>query len=190
MDAVNSCHSAELSAAQAATAHRQLAAYFQRFQPRLAPGNCRHIQMLLRVAQARGAGGVQAVCSRGTQVGTPPARARDGPVHPPTSACRPNALQVLTQAASGATRLAAPAADAGLVDGGSSSAGGAVLTVNSFLVLTGLDNLNLFKLVRWAAAVCRSCRMALLVADGPVLPAVSVPGLCAHVRMLTPPLPC
>lgn len=53
VDAINSSHSAELSAGAAATAHSQLSAYFQRFQPRLAPGNCRHIQTLLRAAEVR-----------------------------------------------------------------------------------------------------------------------------------------
>ena len=116
MDAINSSHSAELPAAQAATAQGQLAAYFERFQSRLAPGNCRHIQTLMRVAQ------------------------------------------VLSQAASGAMQLgpapaggsaANPGSSAAPGGGGSSSSTGSVLTVNGFLLRTGLDNLNLFKLVRW-----------------------------------------
>lgn len=51
MDAINSSHAAELTEAAATAAHRQLSAYFQRFQSRLAPGNCRHIQTLARCAQ-------------------------------------------------------------------------------------------------------------------------------------------
>lgn len=57
VDAINSSHAAELPEAAAAAAHRQLAAYFRRFQPRLAPSNCRHIQTLMRCAQVRGAEG-------------------------------------------------------------------------------------------------------------------------------------
>ncbi|PSC69979.1 putative ATP-dependent RNA helicase DDX11 [Micractinium conductrix] len=105
VEAINSSHSAELTAAAAAAAHRQLSAYFSRFQSRLAPGNCRHIQTLLRVAQ------------------------------------------VLSQAASGATQLVQPgSATAAAASGG---ACGGVLGVNDFLLRTGLDNLNLFKLVSY-----------------------------------------
>lgn len=92
VDAINSCHSAQLSAAQAATAHRQLSAYFQRFQPRLAPSNCRHLQTLLRVAQARaGRGGeVQAVAGA---LRLP--RRRQGTVSQPGIACTPGVAEGL-----------------------------------------------------------------------------------------------
>ena len=51
VDAINGSHSAELSAAAAGASWRQLDAYWRRFQPRLAPANCRYMQTLLRVAQ-------------------------------------------------------------------------------------------------------------------------------------------
>jgi Rad3-related DNA helicase len=54
VEAINGSHSAELGAAAAGAARRQLAAYFERFAPRLAPANCRHIQTLMRVAQVGG----------------------------------------------------------------------------------------------------------------------------------------
>ncbi len=72
---------------------------------------------------------------------------------------RPQCLQVLTQAASGTTCLAAPAADGAPGGGLKGNADGAVLTVNDFLVLSGLDNLNLFKLVRWPPAARKPCRL-------------------------------
>lgn len=66
-------------------------------------------------------------------------------------------VQVLSQAASGAMQLApghlaqqsAPGSSAPAAAAGSASQPSAsVLTVNNFLLQTGLDNLNLFKLVR------------------------------------------
>eukprot|EP00887_Chlorella_sp_A99_P000340 scaffold13.g340.t1 len=69
-DAVNSSHSAELTSAQAATAHHQLAAYLSRFAAQLAPANCRNIQLLIRVAdtlaKAAAAAAGQAAPSAGT----------------------------------------------------------------------------------------------------------------------------
>ncbi len=62
-------------------------------------------------------------------------------------------MQALSQAATGATQLT-PAGSMNRpgrnVPAGSSRDGqaGSVLTVNDFLLRTGLDNLNLFKLVR------------------------------------------
>ncbi len=62
-------------------------------------------------------------------------------------------LQVLSKAASDVMQLAPVSAAGGgsgpfaFGDAGS-VAGGFVLTVNDFLLRTGLDNLNLFKLVR------------------------------------------
>lgn len=210
MDAINSSHAAELTEAAATTAHRQLSAYFQRFQSRLAPGNCRHIQTLSRCAQVGCASCLRAVAglgwtgtrfnpmvapsncrrlrmrSRGAQEGLrercawglavrqvarrPEEVARllpPGPTPVPTAGMsRPHSTaQVLSRAASGALPLAATSASGGAAAGapskghgsggsgstggnGASASAGAVLTVNDFLLQTGLDNLNLFKLVR------------------------------------------
>lgn len=58
-DAINGSHSAELHASTAETAHRQLAAYFDRFRTQLAPVNARNVQALMRAADAlaKSAGG-------------------------------------------------------------------------------------------------------------------------------------
>ncbi|PRW20458.1 putative ATP-dependent RNA helicase DDX11 [Chlorella sorokiniana] len=118
--AINSSHAAELPEAAAATAHRQLSAYFQRFQSRLAPGNCRHIQTLARCAQVL-------------------SRAASG------------ALPLAPASAPGGSSAALPSGGDGGSGGGNTAAasGGVVLTVNDFLLQTGLDNLNLFKLVSY-----------------------------------------
>jgi chromosome transmission fidelity protein 1 len=101
VDAINSSRSAALTAATAAAAARQLAAYFDRFRTRLAPGNARNIQSLLRVAEAL------------ARAAAPPAPA---PAAPPAAAAAP-------------------------------PPGGRALTVNDFLFSTGLDNVNMFRLV-------------------------------------------
>lgn len=105
-DAINGSHSAELHASTAETAHRQLAAYFDRFRTQLAPVNARNVQALMRAAAAlaKSAGGS----------GTAGANA-------PT-------------ATTTATASAPPTAKA--------------VTVNDFLFSTGLDNVNMFQLVR------------------------------------------
>lgn len=63
--------------------------------------------------------------------------------------------QVLSRAASGAMQLA-PACGGGTGAGPAAGGTGTVLTVNDFLLRTGLDNLNLFKLVRWAGLAERA----------------------------------
>jgi chromosome transmission fidelity protein 1 len=104
-DAINGSHSAELHASTAETAHRQLAAYFDRFRTQLAPVNARNVQALMRAADAlaKSAGGG----NTGRAAATTTTTTTDAP---------------------------APAAKA--------------LTVNDFLFSTGLDNVNMFQLVR------------------------------------------
>lgn len=249
MDAINSSHAAELTEAAATTAHRQLSAYFQRFQSRLAPSNCRHIQTLSRCAQVfcayyslvfgcigcKGTRPVPVPPGARQLLPHPSARTRrigvfgttwgscltgTRPVQPRTDtwrlppppnalmrrsggaarqgagwrlavrqvACRPEEVarllppgptpvptagmsrphstaQVLSRAASGALPIAPTSASGGAAAGapgkghgssgsgstggnGASTSAGVVLTVNDFLLQTGLDNLNLFKLVR------------------------------------------
>lgn len=101
----------------AAAAHAQLSAYFARFQSRLAPANCRHIQTLTRATGALARAAAAGLGAAGS--------------------------------GSGGGSAAAAAGGAAAGGGGGQAAGaGVVLTVNAFLLATGLDNLNLFKLVR------------------------------------------
>ncbi|KAK9816819.1 hypothetical protein WJX72_005361 [[Myrmecia] bisecta] len=52
VDAVNGAHSALVSRCQLAGAHAQLSSYHECFRARLAPGNSKHIQTLLQLAQS------------------------------------------------------------------------------------------------------------------------------------------
>ena len=99
IDAVNNVHSCEVSFGALQAAHAQVAGYFGRFQTRLAPGNSRHLQSLLKLAQAF------IKCVKGNL-------------------------------------LAAPA-------GGAGAAEHSVCEVNAFLTALNVDNINLFRLVRY-----------------------------------------
>jgi chromosome transmission fidelity protein 1 len=101
-DAINGAHAAELAGSQASAAAAQLTGYMDRFRGRLAPGNARHIQMLIRAAETL----ATAAAGGGNRVG----------------GARGAAAQPQSQARA--------------------------VTVNDFLFASGLDNVNLFKLVR------------------------------------------
>ncbi|GAB4815219.1 hypothetical protein N2152v2_002265 [Parachlorella kessleri] len=123
VDAINSTHSAELTATQAAAAHTQLAAYFDRFRAQLAPGNAVHLQTLQRV--------IATLC-----------RYLD-------SSTTSNHAQQPAGTNSQQHSVPMGCAVGGKGGGMPMEAAVVVLTVNDFLLQSGLDNINLFRLVRY-----------------------------------------
>ncbi|KAG2440974.1 hypothetical protein HXX76_003827 [Chlamydomonas incerta] len=143
-DAVTGSHGAVVTAAQLATAKRQLAAYFERFQLRLSPGNARSLQLLLRLAAAleRSLAPPPPAAAAAAPAASPPA-----PGQPPQAQPQPHHHhnQQQSQAAEAAAAAAAMAV---------------VVPVGEFLVGAGLEHVNLFPLLSWA----RDSRLVMKVA--------------------------
>jgi chromosome transmission fidelity protein 1 len=150
LDAVNGAHGACASGGQLRKAADMLEAYLARFRDRLLPANAQRVQMTLRVASALAGAVMEGVVEdggrKGGAVGGTPAAAAEAPgaaPRPPPAA---------------AAAAAAPSPSS------STAAAARVMTVNDLLFGLGLDNINMFELLRWAREQKLAFRVAGLAA--------------------------